>query len=99
MGFKISVKASKDIEQIWLYTIEHWSLEQADRYINQIFDEIEYLSEHPYTGKDFSYIRKGYRTSKVKSHMIFYRFNTDNDPIEIIRVLHQRMDIEQRLNE
>lgn len=33
MGLKISVKASEDIEQIWLHTVEHWSLEQADRYL------------------------------------------------------------------
>ena len=34
MGYEISVKASEDIENTWLYTFENWSLEQADRYIN-----------------------------------------------------------------
>lgn len=58
MTYKISVKASEDIENVWLYTFENWSLEQADRYVNLIFDEIEYLSENPTSGKDFSISEK-----------------------------------------
>jgi len=97
MKYKISYKAAEDIEKIWLYTYETWSQEQADRYVHLIFDEIEYLSENASSGKDFSHIRKGYRYSKIKSHLIFYR--TPEKEIEIIRVLHQRMDIESRLSE
>ena len=99
MSYKISVQASEDIENIWLYTFENWSLEQADRYINLIFDEIEYLADHPESGKDFNHIRKNYCCSKVKSHLIFYRLTDKQSDIEIIRVLHQRMDIANRLNE
>ncbi|MBW7912210.1 MAG: type II toxin-antitoxin system RelE/ParE family toxin [Taibaiella sp.] len=98
MGYKISVKAAEDMEHIWLYTLEHWSVEQADRYIDLIFDEIEYLAGNPSSGKDLNHIRKNYRCSKVKSHLIFYR-KTDKHDIEVIRVLHQRMDIENRLEE
>ncbi len=99
MSYKISFQASEDIENIWLYTIENWSLEQADRYVNLIFDEIEYLADHPNSGKDFNHIRKNYRCSKVKSHIIFYRLTDKQNIIEIIRVLHQRMDIANRLSE
>ena len=42
-------------------------------------------------------IRKDYRTTKVKSSIIFYRVL--NDTVEIIRILHERMDIENRLND
>ncbi len=97
MSYRISIKASEDIEKIWLYTFENWSLEQADRYVSLILDEIEYLADNPMSGKDFSHIRKNYCCSKVKSHLVFYRF--DNKQIEIIRVLHQMMDIENRLKD
>ena len=40
MRYSISEKANQDIEKIWLYTFENWSLEQADRYYNLILDEI-----------------------------------------------------------
>ena len=99
MNYRISGKALEDIEHIWLYTFENWSLEQAERYVNLIFDEIEYVAENPFSGKDYSYIRKNYRCSKVKSHLIFYRLLEKQKEIEIIRVLHERMDIENRLKE
>ncbi|GAB3366675.1 type II toxin-antitoxin system RelE/ParE family toxin [Arachidicoccus ginsenosidivorans] len=99
MPFKLSKEAANDLENIWLYTLENWSIEQADRYFNLLMDEIEYLTEKPYSGKDSSRIRKGYFRSKVKSHFIFYKISKNADEIEIIRILHQRMDLEDRLNE
>ena len=95
--YKISVEAEKDLEKIWAYTFETWSLEQADRYINQIFEEIEYISTKPEQGKDFSYVRKGYLRTKVKLHYLFYKIDQKTKMMEIIRILHQRMDIENRL--
>lgn len=99
MLYKISVKASEDIEAIWLYTFDNWSLEQADRYVNLIFDEIEFMATNPEAGKDYSHVRKNYRCSKVKSHLIFYRTTEKVKVVEIIRVLHERMDIENRLSD
>lgn len=99
MNFKISNEAKNDIEKIWLYTFENWSLEQAERYFDLIMDEIEYIAKNPNTGKDFSDVRKGYLRTQIKSHFIFYKISHRQDEVEIIRVLHQRMDIENRLNE
>lgn len=99
MNIKISKEAQVDLENIWLYTFETWSKEQADRYYNLILDEIEYLTENPTSGQDFSPIREGYYRSKVKSHFIFYRINLKENAVEIIRILHQQMDIENRLSE
>jgi len=47
MKYKISQEANQDLENIWIYTYENWSLEQADRYLNLIMDEIEYLANSP----------------------------------------------------
>ena len=98
MKIAICEQALKDIENIWLYTLENWSVEQADRYYNLIFEEIEFICKNFNAGKSIEYIRKGYRYSKVKSHLIFYKESNSNE-IEIIRVLHQNMDIENRLND
>lgn len=99
MKYIISKEASKDLEKIWLYTFENWSLEQADRYFNLIIDEIENITKDPLSGKDYSEIRKGYFRSRVKSHFVFYRINLKKKAIEIIRILHQQMDIESHLND
>ncbi|HOY48102.1 MAG TPA: type II toxin-antitoxin system RelE/ParE family toxin [Flavobacteriales bacterium] len=97
MIYKISKEAESDLEKIWLYTIENWSIEQAERYLNLIFDEIEYLCSNPYSGFDFGKIRKGYWRSKVKSHLIFYKVNSKQNELEVIRVLHEIMDIENHV--
>jgi toxin ParE1/3/4 len=99
MNYKISIEAKDDIEKIWLYTFKNWSLEQADRYFDLIMDEIEYITENPNSGKDYSDVRKGYLRTRIKSHFIFYKVNKKQNEVEIIRVLHQRMDIENRLND
>ncbi|MDR2815898.1 MAG: type II toxin-antitoxin system RelE/ParE family toxin [Proteiniphilum sp.] len=95
----MSEKTFEDIEKIWLYTAETWSVEQADRYYNLIFDEIEYIIRNPLSGKDFSHIRRSYRCSKVKSHLIFYKYRKSGEIVEVIRILQQNMDIEERLSE
>ena len=98
MKYQISKQAEIDLENIWLYTFEEWSIEQADYYFDLIMNEIEYISENPKSGKDYNEIRKGYFRSRVKSHFIFYRINFKEENIEIIRMLHQQMDIESHIN-
>ena len=99
MNYKLSKQAEIDLENIWLYTFEEWSLEQADYYYDLIMDEIEYISINPKSGKDYNDVRKGYFRSRVKSHFIFYKINLKEENVEIIRILHQQMDIESHFNE
>lgn len=94
----ISEKALEDLNFIWIYTAENWSVEQANRYYNLIMDEIEFVVENFETTKDFGNIRKGYRYSKVKSHLIFCK-QVDSSEIEVVRILHERMDIKNRIDD
>jgi toxin ParE1/3/4 len=61
-----------------------------------ILDEIEFISENFEAAKYFGNIRKNYRYSKVKSHLVFFKMTKDNE-IEVVRVLHERMDIKNQL--
>ena len=97
-AYIISEKALEDINNIWIYTAENWSVEQADRYYNLIIDEIEYIVDDLDMARDFGKIRKSYRYSKVKSHLIFFKKDKTNE-IEVVRILHERMNIENRLAE
>ena len=92
----ISEKAIHDLENIWLYTFENWSPEQADRYYNLLIEEIKYLAEDFERGREVNAVNSGYWMSKVKSHLIFYKVTVDST-ITVIRILHERMDIENRL--
>ncbi|HUH73756.1 MAG TPA: type II toxin-antitoxin system RelE/ParE family toxin [Chitinophagales bacterium] len=96
MKYRISAKASDDIDKIWLYTLNNWSLTQADSYYRLIYQEIKIIAENSNTGKDISNIKSGYRQTKVKSHLIIYRISHDGI-LEIVRILHKKMDIPNRL--
>ncbi|MDZ7719873.1 MAG: type II toxin-antitoxin system RelE/ParE family toxin [Balneolaceae bacterium] len=71
--YKIRDEAINDLEKIWEYTFENWSIDQADRYYNLLILEIEFIAENFLAGKSMEYIKEGYRASKIKSHLIFYK--------------------------
>jgi toxin ParE1/3/4 len=94
--YRLTNEAKNDLEKIWIYTYENFSIKQADKYYRLIIDEFEFIASNPYSGKSVDHIKEGYRVSKVKSHLVFYKLSID-EKIEIIRILHQRMDIEIRI--
>ncbi len=94
--YRISKQAIDDLNTIWIYTFNKWSKEQADRYYDLIIGEIEFIADNYLTGKPVEQTRKNYRVMKIKSHLIFYR-KAENEIVEIVRILHQRMDVKKRL--
>jgi toxin ParE1/3/4 len=94
--YRFTNEAVKDLEEIWSYTKQKWSLEQADRYYNLVIDEIEFIASNPLLGRSIDFIKEGFRSTKVKSHVVFYKQQED-ETILVIRILHQRMDSENRM--
>ena len=99
MNYRLSKKARNDLQAIWLYSNRNWSLEQADIYVRLLLDEMERLAANPERGRDRSDLRANYKCSQIKSHLIFYQTISRKKEIEIIRILHKRMDIENRLGD
>lgn len=95
-NYRISKQAIQDLNQIWAYTYQNWGKEQADHYYSLIISEIEFIANNYMAGKSAETLRKNYRVVTVKSHLIFYR-KTENNLVEIVRILHQRMDTKKRL--
>jgi toxin ParE1/3/4 len=93
--YRIRSAAVKDLEGIWEFTFRKWSKGQADRYHGLIINEIEYIANNRIVGKDIGHIKEGYYVTYVKSHMIF--FKRQKGIVHVIRILHQKMDIESHL--
>lgn len=91
---RISPLAEADLEDIWLYTVERWSLEQAESYHDSLVSTFSGLATGAKRGRPVT-VREGYFKYAVGSHLIFYRHSDAG--IDVIRVLHQRMDIERHL--
>jgi toxin ParE1/3/4 len=90
-----SPRAISDIGGIFDYTADHWNIEQAELYVRQIKTAVDILAVDPRRGRSCDNVRPGYRRYSVGTHIIFYR--EARSGLEVIRVLHQRMDFSQHL--
>ena len=91
-----SPKAQADLDDIWEYTANHWDMDRADGYIRGLVDACDGLASGRRTGRNADVIRAGYRSLNQMSHVVFYR--ESESLIDIIRILHQRMDLPNHLD-
>ena len=94
---KYTNKAVFDLTQIWNYTLEKWSEDQADKYYNMLIDNCREVAGNPDLGKNYSGVEENLLGFKAGRHIIFYRKISEKE-IEITRILHEHMDIEHRLS-
>jgi len=94
-----SNKAVEDLTDIWNYTVETWSEAQADNYYTFLVDTCRQIADSPRPlGKEYAEIMEGlfgYRTGK---HIVFYRWVSEC-AVEVVRILHERMDMKNRIGE
>jgi toxin ParE1/3/4 len=50
-NYKFTNKAVDDLAQIWNYTLDKWSEDQADRYYNMLFENCKEVAFNPDLGK------------------------------------------------
>lgn len=96
MKLRYTPAASKDLSSIWDYSAERWGLDQAERYVLALEASCEALAQGRLRGRAADEFRNGYLRFKSGSHYIFYR-QRGNGGIDIIRVLHERMDFSKHL--
>ena len=94
-GYVLSPAAQADLEEIWDYTVRHWGVAQAERYTRDIQAACEAACDGILVGRSAEDIRAGYREIAVGSHVVYFRERPDT--LEIIRILHRRMDVARRL--
>ncbi len=90
--YVLSRQAIKDLTEIWMYTCSTWSDIQADKYYELLTGAFVTISTTPALGKSYEEISIGLFGIRVGQHIIFYRKSKENQ-IQIIRVLHVRMDL------
>lgn len=96
--YKLTNKAVEDLTNIWNYTFNNWSEKQADKYYEMLLENCQNIADDPNIGKNYNGIRNELFGLKANRHIIFYRMFNDQ-PIEITRILHERMDLKNRLEE
>ena len=82
-SFRLSRKAINDFKKIGRYTEKKWGRTQRNLYLSKLDTGFSTIVSEPLIGKNCDYISVGYRQSS--SH------------IEIIRILHDSMDVDNTL--
>lgn len=93
--YRLSPAAELDLEDIWTYTVEHWGIDQANRYTDLLIAAFAELAQSPKIAPACDHIRPGYRRRSVERHVIYFRIADYG--IAVIRILHIRMDAPRHL--
>lgn len=96
--FHITNKAVEDLSKIWEYTLEVWSENQADKYYFELLSDCQKLSENQFLGRNYVEIKAEIFGFKSGQHIIFYSI-INQEEIEIIRFLHSKMDLQNKIQE
>ena len=91
-------KAVKDLSDIWNYTLNNWSESQADKYYQMLLDNCRIIAKKPNIGKNYEDVLNRLFGHKIGRHIIFYRIESEKE-ILIIRILHEQMDLKNRIKE
>ena len=91
-------KAIDDLTDIWDFTFKKWSAKQADKYYATIKLACNGIGQNPNVGKEYDGINKNLLGLKSEKHVVFYK-SISGGRIEIVRILHEQMDLKNRITE
>jgi toxin ParE1/3/4 len=88
-------KAARDLDDIADYTIAQWGHDQARAYLGDLRASITGLAEgaerHPVAELPFPSLRR----MRCRHHLIYFMISGPH--IDVVRVLHERMDASAQL--
>lgn len=94
MKYQLSLLAERDLASIAQSTRERWGDKQVRQYGLLLEDSLQQLLANPLIGKPRSELYPEARSFSAGSHIVFYRPVPSG--IEIARILHRHMDINEQ---
>lgn len=76
--YELTNDAVEDLSNIWDYTFDNWSENQADRYFRMLLDTCQDIANNPEMGKKYDLITSDLFGLKASQHIIFYRKLIEN---------------------
>lgn len=95
IALRFTPRARADVDNIWTYTSQRWSEDQAETYLLAIDQALSLLQTNPRLGRKADEIAEGLLKFPVVSHVIYYRLGPGT--LNVIRILHKSMDVERHL--
>jgi toxin ParE1/3/4 len=95
-SYELTLAAEEDLRGIWRYTFETWGPEQADKYLDQLEDCFDSIWSRRTSPKSLPQLPDGVCVHRCQHHYIFWI--VIDIPV-VIAVLHEKMDVVQRLSD
>ena len=93
--YVFSKKAEKDLIEIYRYGFLNHGEQQADFYTEALKQKCQFLADNPFLYRERNEFTPPVRMYHHKKHLIIYAVETDH--ILIVRILHERMNVEKHL--
>ena len=94
--FVLTSKAKSDLKSIAKYTSKNWGRTQRNKYLSVMNSTFCDLADDVLIGQRYFNILNKYYKYQIGKHIIFYH-RIDKNMIEIVRILHEKMDIQSHL--
>lgn len=91
----LSDSAQADLRSITAFAEERWGREVRLKYAAYLGERMVALCRQPELGPARDDVRPGCRMLRAGSHVVVYRIT--GAAIEVLRVLHQRMDVRTQM--
>ncbi|WP_205240771.1 type II toxin-antitoxin system RelE/ParE family toxin [Desulfobulbus alkaliphilus] len=91
----LTPRARSDLGDIWDFTFARWGMDQAEKYVRDLWAAMERQSNDPTNSIHIGDVRPGYRKVNSGSHVIFFKVTPGG--IDVVRILHQKMDSNRHL--
>jgi len=92
--YRLTPAAKKDLLDVWNYTLKVWGSKKAKQDLFDIEEKLELLAANPELGRTRPDINRNYFSFPANDHTIYYL--KAEKQIQIIAILHKRMDVEKR---
>jgi len=93
ISYRLTPSAKSDLRSIILYTVSEWGIEQNDRYIAKLDECFAKIGRHEFPARRFHKKFPEILVTRCEHHLVFYLKTEPKNPVPIIAVLHERMDL------
>lgn len=88
--YRLAPRALADLDDIWRFSAEAWSVDQADKHIDELVRVLELIATMPTLAGERSEFEPPVRIHTYQSHLVVYTIAKDH--VVIPRLLGGRQD-------
>lgn len=89
--YRLTPAAISDLEEIWTFGAERWSMDQAERYVDGLVSTFELIADFPEIARERSEFAPPVRIHPTGAHLVIYL--ADQGRVTVLRILHGRQDL------